>query len=110
MSQLFASGAKYWSFSFSISLSNEYSGLISFRIDWFDLLAVQGTFKSLFQHNSLKASVLHIRWPKYWSLRISPSSEYSELISFRVDWFDLLAVQGTFKSLLQHHRSKASIL
>ena len=49
---------KYWSFSFSISLSNEYSGLISFRMDWFDLLAVQGTLKSLFQHHSSKASIL----------------------------------------------------
>ena len=49
---------KYWSFSFSISLSNEYSGLISFRTDWFDLLAVQGTLKSLLQHHSLKASIL----------------------------------------------------
>ena len=49
---------KYWSFSFSISPSNEYSGLISFRIDWFDLLAVQGTLKSLFQHHSSKASIL----------------------------------------------------
>jgi len=57
-------------------------------------------------------SVLHIRWPKYWSfsLSISPSSEYSGLISFRIDWFDLLAVHGTLKSLLQHHSSKASIL
>ena len=56
-------------------------------------------------------SVLHIRWPKYWSFgfSISPSSEYSGLISFRMDWFDLLAVQGTLKSLLQHHSSKASI-
>ena len=49
---------KYWSFSLSISLSNEYSGLISFRIDWFDLLAIQGTLKSLFQHHHLKASIL----------------------------------------------------
>ena len=55
-------------------------------------------------------SVLHIRWPKYWSFRISPSNEYSGLISFRVDWFDLLAVQETLHSLLQHHGSKASIL
>ena len=55
-------------------------------------------------------SVLHIRWPKYWSFSISPSNEYSGLISFRIDWLDLLAVQGTLKSLLQHHRSKASIL
>ena len=57
-------------------------------------------------------SVLHIRWPKYWSFSfsISPSSEYSGLISFRIDWLDLLAVQGTLKNLLQHHSSKASIL
>ena len=57
-------------------------------------------------------SVLPIRWPKYWSFSfsISPPSEYSELISFRMDWLDLLAVQGTLKSLLQHHSSKASIL
>ena len=51
-------------------------------------------------------SVLHIRWPKYWSFSISPSSEYSGLTSFRIDWFDLLAVQGSLKSLLQHHSSK----
>ena len=56
--------------------------------------------------------VLRIRWPKYWSFSfsISPSSEYSELVSSRIDWFDLLAVQGTLKSLLQYHSSKASIL
>ena len=56
-------------------------------------------------------SVLHIRWPKYWSFSISPSNEYSGLISFRIEWCDLLAVQGTQKkNLLQHHSSKASIL
>ena len=57
-------------------------------------------------------SALSIRWPKYWSFSfsISPSNEYSGLISFRMDWFDLLAAQGTLKSLLQHHSSKASIL
>ena len=57
-------------------------------------------------------SALHIRWPKFWSfsLSISPSNEYSGLISFRMDWLNLLAVQGTLKSLLQHHSSKASIL
>ena len=56
--------------------------------------------------------VLHIWWPKYWSssFSISPSNEYSGLISFRIDWLDLLAVQGTLKSILQHHSSKASIL
>ena len=55
-------------------------------------------------------SALHIRWPKYWSFSISPSNEYLGLISFRIDWFDLLAVQGTLKSLLQHRNLKASIL
>ena len=57
-------------------------------------------------------SALHIRWPKHWSFSfsISPSNEYSGLISFRMDWLDLLAVQGTLKSLLQHHSSKASVL
>ena len=200
----------YWSFSFSISPSNEYSELISFRIDWLDLLAVQGTFKSLLQHHNSKASIpfkcsvffmvqlLHLymttektivvgyllshvwlfvtpwtaalqdcsqaslsftisrnllklmsielvmpfhhlifscpllllssifprikvfsselalctRWPKYWSFSfsISPFSEYSGLISFKIDWFDFLPVQRTLKSLLQHHNSKASIL
>ena len=57
-------------------------------------------------------SVLHIRWQKYWSFpfSISPSNEYSGLISFKIDWFDLLAIQGTHKNLLQHHSSKTSIL
>ena len=57
-------------------------------------------------------SALHIRWPKYWSFSfsITPSNEYSGLISFRIDWLDLLAVQGTLKNFLQHHSSKASIL
>ena len=68
---------------------------------------------NLFQHQGLfSESVLHIRWPKYWSFSfsISPSNEHSGLTSFRMDWLDLLAVQGTLKSLLQHHSSKASIL
>ena len=76
------------------------------------------SFVSLFSFclQSFPASVFSnesafcIRWPKYWSLSISPSNEYSGLISFRIDWFDLLAVQGTLKSLLEHHSSKASIL
>ena len=61
---------------------------------------------------SLKTQSLHIRWPKYWSFSfsITPSSEYSGLISLRIDWFDLLAIQGTLKSLLQNHSSKASVL
>ena len=59
-----------------------------------------------------RESVLHIRWPKYWSFSfsISPSNEHPRLISFRIDWWDLLAVQGTLKTLLQHHSSKTSIL
>ena len=68
---------------------------------------------NLSQHQGLSnESVLHIRWPKYWSFTfsISPFNEYLGLISFRMDWMDLLAVQGIFKSLLQHHSSKASIL
>ena len=68
---------------------------------------------NLSQHQGLfKWSALHIRLPKYWrfSFSISPSYEYSGLISFRIDWFDILAVQETLKSLLQHHSSKASIL
>ena len=68
---------------------------------------------NLSQHQSLfNESALHIRWPTYWSFsfHISPCNEYWGLISFRIDWFDLLAIQGTLKSLLQHHSSKASIL
>ena len=65
----------------------------------------------LSQHQCLyNKSALHIRWPKYWSFSISPSNKYSGLISFRIDRFELLAVQGTLKSLLQQHSSKASIL
>ena len=67
---------------------------------------------NLSQHQGLFQSVLCIRWPKYWSFSfsISPSNEYSGLISFKIDWFDLLAVQGTLKSLLHHHSLKLSIL
>ena len=74
------------------------------------LLLLPSIFPSI--RVSSKESVLHIRWPKYWSFSfsISPSNEYSGLISFRIDWFDLLAVQGTLKSLLQYHSSRASIL
>ena len=71
------------------------------------LLLLPSIFPSI---NISKESVLHIRWSKYWSFsfNINPSNEYSALISFRMDWLDLLAVQGTLKSLLQHHSSKAS--
>ena len=74
------------------------------------LLLPPSTFPSIRVFSS--GSALHIRWPKYWSFHfsISPSNEQPGLISFRIDWLDLLAVQGTLKSLLQHHSSKASIL
>ena len=74
------------------------------------LLLLPSIFPSIRVFSS--ESVLHIRWPKDWSFSfsISPSNEYSGLISFRTDWLDLLCVQGTLKSLLQHHSSKASIL
>ena len=91
-------------------MSNELAMPSSHLILCHPLLLLPSIFPSIriFSNDS----VLHIRWPKYWnfSLSISPSNEYSGLISFRMDWFDLLAVQGTLKSLLQHHSSKASIL
>ena len=74
------------------------------------LLLLPSIFPSIRVFSS--ESALHIRWPKYWnfSFSISPSNEYSGWISFRINWFDILAVQGTLKSLLQHHSSKASVL
>ena len=74
------------------------------------LLFVSSIFPSI--RVFFNESALHIRWPKYWSFSfsISPSDEYSGLISFRIDWFDLLAVQGTLRSFLQHHSSKALVL
>ena len=72
------------------------------------LLLLPSVFPSIRDFSNELA--LHIRWPKYWSFSISPSNEYSGLIFFRVDWFELLVVQGTLKSLLQHHSSKASVL
>ena len=74
------------------------------------LLLLPSIFPSIMVFSN--KSVLHIRWPKYWHFRfiISPSNEYSGLISFRIDWFDLLAVHGTPMSLLQHHSLKASII
>ena len=76
----------------------------------FPLLLLPSIFPSIRVFSN--ESVLHIRWPKYWSFSfsISPCNEYSGLISFRMDWLDLLAVQGSLKSLLQHHSSKASVL
>ena len=94
-------------------------GYAQTHVHWVDvtqpshpLLSPSPLVLNLSQHQSLSnESALHNRWPKYWSLSlsISPSNEYSGLISFRIDWVDLLAVQGTLKTLLQHHHSKASI-
>ena len=72
------------------------------------LLLLPSIFPSIRVYSN--ESALPIRWPKYWSFSFSPTNDYSGLISFRIDWFDLLAVQGTLKSLLQQHNSKASIL
>ena len=104
----------------SLPITNSRSLLKGMSIEWVmpsnhlilcrPLLLLRSIFPSIRVFSN--ESVLHIRWPKYWSLSfsISPSNEYSGLISFRMDWLDLLAVQGTLKSLLQHHSSKASIL
>ena len=90
----------------SIALVMPFNHLILCR----PLLLLPSIFPSIRVFSS--ESDLHIRWPKFWSFsfNISPSNEYSGLISFRMDWLDLLAVQGILKSLLQHHSSKASIL
>ena len=108
--------ARQASLSFSISLS--LLKLMSFElvlpsnhlILYHPLLLLPSIFPSIRVFS--KESALLIRWPKYWSFSfsISPSNEYSGLISFRMDWLDFLAVQGTLKSLLQHHSWKASIL
>ena len=103
--------------SLSITLSNSWNLLKLIQVGvaiqpLHPLLSPSPPFFSLSQHQGLFESVLHIRWPKDWSFSFSigPSNEYSGLICLRIDWFDLLAVQGTLKSLLQHHSSKASIL
>ena len=117
--QLFAnprSAAHQTSLSFTISLCllklkpTESVIPFSHRLLCYPLILLPSIFPSIRVFSS--ESTLHTRWPKYWrfSFNISPSNEYSGLISFRIDWLDLLAVQGTLKSLLQHHSSKASIL
>ena len=82
----------------------------SHLILWCPLLLLPSIFPSIKDFSS--ESAIHIRWPKYWScsFSISPSNKYSGLFFLKIDWFDLLAVQGTFRSLLQHHSSKTSIL
>ena len=80
----------------------------SHLILWHPLFLLPSIFPSI--RDFFSESSVHIRWPKYWSFSISPSSEYSGLISLKIDWFDLLAIQGTVRSLLQHHSSEASVL
>ena len=80
----------------------------SHLILWCPLLLLPSIFSSIRDFSN--ESAVWIRWPKYWSFSISPSNEYSELISLKIDWFDLFAVQETLRSLLQHDSSKASIL
>ena len=104
----------------SLSITNSWSSLKPMSIEsvmpsnhpilCYPLLLLPSIFPSIRVFSN--ESVLHIRWPKYWSFSfsISPSNEYLGLISFRMGWFDLLAVHGTLKSLLQHHSSKTSIL
>ena len=112
----------------SMNCSTQASLSFTISWSWLKLMSIESMLPSnhLILHHPLlllpsvvlsirvfsSESALHIRWPKYWSfsLSISPSNEYSGLISFRIDLLDLLAVQGTLKSLLQHHNSKASIL
>ena len=103
----------------SLSITNSRSLFKLMSIDWWCLQpshSLSSTSPPAFNFPSIRVfsseSVFRIRWPKYWSFSfsISPSNEYLGLIYFRINWFDLLAVQGTLKSLLQHHSSKASIL
>ena len=98
-----------WNAARQVSLSFTYSWSV------LKLMSIELVMPSTISSSVIpfpSGSVLHIRWPKNWSFSfsINPSNEYSGLISFRMDWFDLLAVQGTLKSLLQYHSSKASIL
>ena len=102
----------------SLSITNSWSLLKLMSIEWVipsnhlilchPLLFLPSIFPSIKVFSNELA--LCIKWPKYWSFSISPSTEHPGLISFRMDWLDLLEVQGTLKSLLQHHSSKASIL
>ena len=96
--------------SCTVSRTSSFHSSSNHLILCYSLLFLPSVFPSIRVFSN--ESVLRIRWPKYWSfsVSISPSNEYSGLISFRMDWLGLLAVQGTLKSLLQHHGSKASVL
>ena len=106
--RVFSSGhirwPKYWSFSFSISASNEYSGLISFRIDWLDLLVVQGTFKSLLQHHSSKASIL--RCSAFFTVQLShPYMTTGKTIALTRQTFVSKVMSLLFKWMLQNYKN-----
>ena len=90
-------------------MSTESVILLNQLILCHSLLLLPSIFPSIREKDSFLKSGLHIRWPKYWSFSFSPSKEYSGLMSFRIDWFDFLAVQGTLKSLLQQHNLKSSV-
>ena len=96
------------SLSFLKSMSVELVILCNHRILCHPLLLLPSIFPSIRVFSNESAHL--IRWPKYWSFSMSPFNEYSGLISFRIDWFDLPAIQGTLKNLLQHHSLKASVL
>ena len=109
VSQLFVSSGQYWSFNFSISPSSEYSGLISFRIDWFDLLAVQGTLKSLLQDHNLKASVyiyIYIHTHTYACMFLSLSLIYCEIICSK--WTLNMKGNGCSKRIISKEISQES--
>ena len=130
ISSSFQSLSRVWLFRWHAPWTEACQASLSFTISWslLKLMSIESMMPSnhlilccpfhllpsIFPSISIFSndSVLRIRWPKYWSFSfsISPSNEHPELISFRMDWSDLLAVQGTLKSLLQHHSSKASIL
>ena len=103
--QVLLSSTMFWSLLKFMSIK---SVMLSNRFILWHALLLPSIFPSIKVFCNELA--LRIRWSKYWSFSVSPSHEYSGLIFFRIDWFDLLAVQGTLKSLLQHHRSEVSIL
>ena len=102
--------ARQVSLSFTISWS--LLKLMSIELVMPSVVPFSSCLQSFPSSGSLMSQLFHIKWPKYWkwNFSISPFSEYSGLISFRIDWFDLIDVQGTLKSLLQHHSSNSSIL
>ena len=105
--QLHAKGTLSFTISQSLLRFMSIESVILFNhlIHCFPLLLLPSIFPSI--RSFPMSPLFHIRWPEYWSFSISPSNKYSGLTSFRIDWFDLLAVQGTLKNLLQHHSPKS---